>query len=559
MSRQPKSSRSVDDSSASPVGGVDRRRFLQGSVAAGAALVAGSLEARGALKSAPTALAATEDCGVASGDPRPDSVVLWTWIPTAFRSSGGDLVVTWEISTTEAFTSIFRSGTFTTNASRDYTVRLRAGGLSAFTTYYYRFRTSTGFTSVVGRTLTAPLETQDPGSIRFAFISCQNYPAGYYNALATLANEDADFCVHLGDAVYEGGGTGVRTDNVGEVQANRAINLNDWRNKWKLYLSDPNLREVRRKFPWIYVWDDHEVFNNFCGGDPENSQSNRDIQKAAYQAYSEFVPLDPSIVPTTTPEGIPALKIYRSLQFGSMLELFALDSRQYRDGVVCGREVATHGCDDTYAEDRKMLGPEQEAWLKEGLGSSTARWKVLANQVVMMAFKLSNSIVPFFRDSALFETYDGYYMNADQWDGYPAERARILNYVKDNEVSNVVVITGDIHNCFAGTLKPDFADRKSPAVAVELVGGSVTSSGIGEGTGQADVSNLLLRLFTPANPHLVYVDAKYHVYTLLELTATQAVATYVAVDTVVSQTYTSRILSKFTIPDGSPTLIPGQI
>lgn len=544
-------------------GELSRRRFLQGSVVTGAAALASRLDARTARsenRSEPAGTTAYTSCGVASGDPRPDSVVIWTWVPPSWQVASGSLAVSWEVSSTSTFASgtIVKSGGFSTDAGRDFTVKVKVSGLSPFTTYYYRFKTTSGFASVVGTTRTAPLATTNPESIRFAFISCNKYPVGYYNVLKTLATEDADFCVLLGDAIYETGGNGVRSDTIGEVQSNVATTLNDFRNKWKLYLSDANLQAARGRFPWIYIWDDHEVYNNFAGGDPTLPTADRDIQRAAYRAWSEYVPCDPDIVPVEV-NGIATMKIYRSFQFGTMLEAWGLDGRQYRDPVVCGREAGTNGCDDTYATDRTMLGPEQLQWLLSGLGASSARWKILLNQTMMMGLKISNGIYPLMpRDAIFFETYDGYYANADQWDGYPAEREKILSLVQKNSIRNFMVVTGDIHNCYAGTLKVDFTDKKAAPVGIEIVGGSVTSDGIGDNTGSWDPTNVIFKALKPVNPHMVWIDEKYHVYTLLELSSTQCLVTYVGVDTILSETYSPFILAQFTIPDGVVSLIPGQ-
>jgi len=526
---------------------ISRRGFLAGALAGGALLLTPPLEAARRRR----LLLETDDCGVASGDPRHDSIVLWTRVPSTFQPSSGSLDVTWELSTSETFEAgtIVKSGVITTSADRDFTVKVKVTGLLPFTRYHYQFKAG-GYQSVSGRTLTAPHPDAEVDRIRFAFTSCQSYPDGYYNVLQVLAQDDVDFCLALGDYTYEGGGDQVRPDTIS------AVSLSTYREKYRLYLTDPNLREVRRLFPWICIWDDHEVYNDYAGGDL--SDEDRERQRAAYQAYREFMPIDPGL-PYTEEGGVANLQLYRKFTFGTLLEVFALDERQYRDGQVCPLLYASYGCEALYDPARTMLGEEQREWLKGGLADSRAQWKVLMNEVMMMAFKLTNEAAELFRHRLqLRETYEGRLINLDQWDGYPAERADLLQFIKDEQISNVVVLTGDIHNCYAGVLRPDFTDASTPAVAVEIVGGSVTSDGIAEYVGGADLTRLISRALEPANPHLQYLDAKHHVYTRVEVTPEATVATYVAVNTIRLTAYEPFTLKTFTIPDGSPELIAGE-
>ncbi|MFM7201254.1 MAG: alkaline phosphatase D family protein [Myxococcota bacterium] len=549
----PSSSEQTSAPLVEPSSGLTRRQLLQGGVLSGAALLTAAVEARTHARTS-----ATDDVGVASGDPRADSVVIWTRVPSGNQSSS--VVVSWQVATAQDFAtgSVVKSGTFTTDASRDFTVKVKVTGLQPYTHYFYRFSTTTGYASEVGRTLTAPLPTDSSVVPRFAFVSCQKYTSGYYNVFTTLATEDVDFCIHLGDCIYESGGSDVRVDTIGEVQAGRAITLNDFRNKYKLYLSDPEYRKVRALHPWICVWDDHEVFNDYAGGDPSMSQADRDIQSAGYQAYSEFMPLEPDL-PFSKSNGITQYQIYRSFQYGALLDVIAVDTRQYRDAAVCRRDVATPGCDDLYAEDRTLMGVTQRDWVLNTLSRSTARWKVLANQVMMMALKLSNGALGFRPNGGVIQTYDGYYINGDQWDGFPAERTLLLEHVEQQKISNFVVITGDIHNCYAGLLRSDFTNRKAPYSGVELVTGSVTSSGIGDSTGAWNPTSAYAAALAPANPHLTWVDAKYHNYTLMECKQEGLNVRYVSVSTIKNTTYTPSVLARFYIPDGISTLIPGEI
>jgi alkaline phosphatase D len=180
---------------------------------------------------------------------------------------------------------------------------------------------------------------------------------------------------------------------------------------------------------------------------------------------------------------------------------------------------------------------------------------------MMMAFKLTNSVMPLYKSlrpntiQAREETYEGLLISLDQWDGYPEERKQLLTFIQDYNIQNVVVLTGDIHNCYAGVLRPDFTHGSSLAVAVEIVGGSVTSDGIAEHTDNKDHSDFIYRVLKHPNPHLEYLDAYHHVYTRVEVSPDATVATYVAVDTVRSEGFEFFDLMRLTVPEGTPELL----
>jgi alkaline phosphatase D len=243
---------------------LSRRSLLKGVLVTPLAFVANKLAA------APTNPLFADDYGVASGDPQSDRVVLWTRVPEVAQRPFGEVVaVSYQVATTADFSSgsIAAEGELQTSGSADYTVKVVADGLAPATPYYYRFRSDTGYQSVVGQTKTAPLPDAHLQTISFAFVSCQNFTQGFYTVYAHLAREQVDFCVHLGDNIYEAGHVGfehgyVQEDNIGDGQA---TDLGTYRQKYQLYLSDPYLREVRRRFPWIVLWDDHELVNNYAG------------------------------------------------------------------------------------------------------------------------------------------------------------------------------------------------------------------------------------------------------------------------------------------------------
>ncbi|UFP94298.1 alkaline phosphatase D family protein [Gloeobacter morelensis] len=515
----------------------------------------------------------TDDYGVASGDPRSDGVVLWTRVPEAFQN-GGPLTVHFEVSLTEDFASVVVQGSVTTDASRDFTVKMRTGGLEPFTRYYYRFTTDTGYTSVTGRTRTAPDPDSSVEQLTFAYVSCQDYTQGFYTVYAAICqDDDADYCIHLGDNIYETGAAGFQNGQVREdtIGGGEAKTLEEYRAKYKLYLSDPDFREVRRLFCWIHLWDDHEVFNNYAGRDLV-SEEQKARQLAGYTAFLEYLPVEP-VTPLTVVDDKAVVRLYRKLSFGALADLFVLDLRQFRDGVVCASDFLSPGCPELEDPSRTMLGYQQRSWLKKNLLGSQARWKVLLNEMMLVRFvafdigadgRPTGKAPRFFSrprrvEGDVVSEANGLtlYINLDAWDGYPAERTELLSFIADKQIRNVVVWTGDIHNCYAGVLKPDFTDPASPPVAVEVVGGSVSSAGVFELLGSLfDPTALAAPLLQQSNPYIEYVDLKYHVYTKAVLTRESMQVSYRAVETITETVSASFTLQSFTIPDGESQLLP---
>jgi alkaline phosphatase D len=315
------------------------------------------------------------DYGVASGDPRPDGMVLWTRVPERAQPPLGEAIaVHYEVATSPLFPagSIVAAGDAVTDGSADYTVKVIAAGLAPATRYYYRFSTDTGYQSVMGRTRTAPAPGASPQAVSFAFVSCQNFTQGFYTVYAYLAQEQVDFCVHLGDNIYERGHAGLTHGYVREdlIGGGLATDLATYRQKYQLYLSDPYLREVRRRFPWVVLWDDHELYNNYAG--PEVSPQEPQRQRDAYTAFLEYMPVQP--IEPLSADNPPRVRLYRQLVFGDLLEVFALDERQYRDGAVCRRDMLSPGCPELEEPTRTMLGEAQRSWLRSGLQASRAQW-----------------------------------------------------------------------------------------------------------------------------------------------------------------------------------------
>lgn len=465
-------------------GGGTRRDFLRtGGGAAGlimlGALPASRADAQLRLRAYPFTL------GVASGDPTPDGVVLWTRLaPDPLRGGGmppTSVPVRWEIAADEGFARIVQRGQALALPELAHSVHIEVQGLAPDRVYWYRFITG-GEASPVGRTRTAPAAGARLDGFTLAFASCQNFESGYYTAHRHLAGEDVALVVFLGDYIYEGGigQNGVRRHTGPEI-----MTLDDYRDRYALYKSDPDLQAAHAAFPWTVTWDDHEVDNNYAGEISERYDAAElflQRRAAAYQAYYEHMPLRRSAMP----EG-PNLRLYRRLGFGDLLELHVLDTRQYRTDQPCGDSVTPH-CAESLSPDATILGAEQEQWLLAGLGRSAARWNLLGNQL------------PLAEIDRLAGPARGFQM--DQWSGYAHARDRLVGFLHERKVANPIVITGDVHQSWVAEINADAADPASAVVGTEFVGTSISSGGDGAATSASGDAILA------DNPHVKYYNAQ---------------------------------------------------
>ena len=495
--------------------------------------------------------AVEDDAGVASGNPTADSVVLWTRVPAAAQTAGhlGDgISVRYEVATSETFepASVVVRGETATGAACDYTVKVLATGLAAFTTYYYRFQTASGYASVVGRTKTAPAPGVTPPSLKFALVSCQNFSEGYYAAYLHLAREAVDYCIHLGDHIYEHDDLKGRRGAVDPLDGAAAQTLDDYRRKHRQYLSDPAWREARRLFAWVDLWDDHEVYNDYSGAADMPKDPAR--FRGGYQAFLEYMPIMGEIV--VDPAGRPQVTLQRSQAFGDLVELFVLDERQYRMANPCGgSSYFARGCEAMRAPEHSMLGTPQRDWLKESLGASRATWKLVLNEVVMAPMRLpAFGAEPTFGATA--ERRGSTYVDLDAWDGFPSERHEILRFIEEHAVANVVVCSGDIHAALNATLYSDPLRHSGPAAAVEIVTTSISSKTIYERVG-AVVGGTLEAVVHANNKHLVWADLRSHGYAVLTVTAEGIDVRHMKVDSVKHPTSPLRLARRSQIPAGS--------
>ena len=499
--------------------GLSRRDFIGTAVAGGAgALLLPRWAAAAQLggRSGPSLIPAFPfTLGVASGDPTSDSVILWTRLaPDPLNGGGmgaGDEAVDWEVATDEGFADVVASGTDTARAMWAHSLHVDVAGLEPDTWYWYRFSAG-GYDSPVGRTRTLPPPGTSPEAMAFGFASCQSWTDGYYTAHSHLAAEPLDLVFFLGDFIYEGGGSGVRAHNSGEV-----TDLVAYRNRYALYEGDPELQKSRAAFPWVVIWDDHEVDNNYAGIYDQDGTDPATFLVRRAQAYQAWWEHQPVRLP---PPGGPDLAIFRGFEWGDLASFTALDTRQYRDDHACppapGFGDVGPVCDNLFDPGRTILGTDQEAWLLGRLGSSTRIWNVLAQQVVFSAMPFAGAY------------------NFDQWDGYPPARQRVVDVLARPEVRNPLIITGDIHSSGVADVHLSGEDVTTPKVATELVGTSITST-----FGDAALLDLVESLVAGLEwTH--YVNARERGYVTVNLTRDRMDAAFRVVSTITEQQATVR-------------------
>lgn len=469
--------------------------------------------------------------GVASGDPDATSVVLWTRLaPEPFTGGGmptDDLDVLWEVSATDDFATIAASGTETATAAHAHSVhavaQLEQGD------WFYRFRVGS-YTSPIGVTRPAPAADAPLAQAKFAAASCQNFADGYYAAHRDMAEQRPDFTVWLGDYIYEGGGLPFDPDVVArEHIGEEPKTLDDYRIRYAQYKSDPQLQASHATCPWFVIWDDHEVENNYAGLSPQDPADAAGFQArrfAAYQAWWEHQPvrLDPPV------SADQEYRIYRDTQWGDLIELALLDGRQYRTDQACGDATLNLDppCPEALDPTRTMLGAEQEQWLIDTLSTSTAAWNVIGNQVVLAD-----------------ATFNGAILNYDQWDGYPVARARLLQAFADNDIQNLVVITGDIHLAAVAQLRA--GDRGTGVnIGAEFVTTSISSDGLIDDS-LADV----LKSF----PDLVDAELTHRGYSLHTVTPERWTAEYRIVVDVDNPDSAVSSYGSYTVDAGSNTVV----
>jgi alkaline phosphatase D len=484
--------------------------------------------------------------GVASGSPRPTSVVLWTRILSdplnAASVAPEPLQVRWEIADDENFKRIVRKGTATALPELAHSVHVDADMLEPDRWYWYRFMFGDAV-SPVGRTRTAPAAETMPASLRFAFASCQHWEFGEYAAHRHIANAAPDLVAFLGDYIYEWGPFSL-THPAKSKREHESFDLASYRARYAQYKSDPNLQAAHLVAPWIVTWDDHEVANDY-GNDRDERLDPHFLARraAAYQAFYEHMPIRLSALP----EGAlryAHLRLYERYDWGRLAQFHVLDDRQYRSYHACphagrgGSSSVTASCTERIREERTLLGREQEAWLADGFAGSRARWNIIAQQTLMA----QSTQLP-------LDGPEGGRFWTDGWDGYPAARQRLFDGILRHRPANPVVISGDVHSFFAADLRRDFnrpVSAGNPVLATEFCGTSVTSNS----RPQARTDQ-----YVAMNPHIKYGRSDCRGYALVELSAGKMDVRFQALDDVHRADSGQRTAARFAVEDGKPGLI----
>ncbi|MFB4314288.1 alkaline phosphatase D family protein [Actinomadura sp. 21ATH] len=472
------------------------------------------------------------ELGVASGDPVPDGVVLWTRLaprPLAEDGLGGlppgrDIGVEWQVAEDERFRRVVRTGRATARHANAGSVHVEVDGLRPGREYFYRFRAD-GHLSGTGRTRTAPAPGTLP-ALTFAAVSCAYYEHGYFTAYRRAAERHPGLIVHLGDYIYEDSAEGDQPlPIVRRHSGGMCLSLAAFRRRHAQYKTDPDLQAAHAAAPWAVIWDDHELENNWAGRTPGKKTPGFAARKrAAFRAYYENMPLRRS---TLRPGG--RLRLTRRLHWGDLATFHLLDTRQFRSDQPCEDGLRT-GCDARLRERRALLGADQLAWLDAGLRASRARWNVLAQQIFLAQ-----------RDHRLGP---GTELAMDGWDGYAAERRRLTGSLLASGARNPVVLTGDVHVAHANELRADFDDPDSARVGVELVATSVASDGDGY---HDPVAGAAVRA---ENPHIAHIDQRRG-YVLCAAGPGELRAEFHTVPYVTRRGAPAAVSAAFTVPDGA--------
>lgn len=472
--------------------------------------------------------------GVASGDPLPDGVLLWTRVtptPDAVPGSGKGPAtdVRWEVAQDKDFRQVVAHGTTTARASADHTVKADVRGLLPASVYYFRFSVegTQGAVSPVGRTRTAPALDAQAAGVRFGVVSCANWEAGYFSAYRHLAaRTDLDAVLHLGDYIYE-----YKSGEYPEAKyvvrqhepRHEILTLADYRVRHGLHKTDADVMAVHAAHPLIAIWDDHEFANDAWSGGAENHTPDTEgdwaaRQHAAKQAYFEWMPVRPSTAGT----------VYRRLRFGKLADLHLLDLRSFRS------QQSTVGNGDVDSPERSITGRAQLDWLKAGLAASDASWKLVGTSVMISPVAFGSLPAHLLEPLAelLGLPTGGLAINVDQWDGYTHDRKELIGHLRDKAIRNTVFLTGDIHMAWANDVPVTAGTYPlSPSAATEFVVTSVTSDNLDDILHVAPntISTVAEGAIKAANRHVKWLDMDAHGYGVLDVTAERSQMDYYVV------------------------------
>ena len=479
--------------------------------------------------------------GIASGEPQARSLILWTRIlPEEFSATAPpdqDVMVRWELADDPSFQRILQHGQARALAVRAHCVHVKVQGLQPNRPYFYRFHCG-AYTSVTGRARTAPPPEQAIETLNIAFASCQHWEMGHFGAYQDLVAQNPDLVLFLGDYLYEYGPYAGPSQRVRRHDSPLVRTLGQYRARYALYKGDPDLQAAHAVAPWLNIWDDHEVENDYAG----ILARDRDPQFAArrlmaYQAFLEHMPVD--FEARIGAQGMLDTRIYRHLDWGSQIRIHLLDTRQYRDVQACvppgkGGAFAASGCEARHDPARSLLGHEQERWLRESLRASRARWNIVAQQTLVTSLSVTQEQDPQER------------IWMDGWDGYLPAKQRLLQALAQPGVRNPIVLGGDVHSEWLCNLRLDPLRPDSPIIASEACGTSITSS--------AGISQKAAEKAMRENRDVLYGNADRRGYNLLSLGTEVAQLRFRAIEDVRRRDAPVRSLARFVIESGRPGL-----
>ncbi|WP_409433355.1 alkaline phosphatase D family protein [Litorimonas sp. RW-G-Af-16] len=469
--------------------------------------------------------------GVASGDPVSDGFVLWTRLaPLPLQANGGmqePTRVAWQVAEDERFSRVIRAGETVATSEWAHSVHIEVSGLQPLRPYFYRF-IANGQTSPVGRAKTAPTFGSSVASLRMGIATCQHFEQGFFNCYNDMVAQDPDLVLHMGDYIYEASwGPQVRRQASAE-----AVTLADYRIIHAQYKTDKALQAAHAAAPWIMIWDDHEVVNDYAGLNDENYMPREEFRarrNAAYKAYYEHMP----VRLRSKPHG-DHMRLYDYFHYGNLATIALTDGRQYRDDQACqtpddgGAQMVN--CPELNDPTRSMFGKEQERWLMPSFARSGATWEMLAQPTLFSRLNQTN------RAGEAASWSDG-------WDGYPATRQMLLDAVAQRKPKNFVSLGGDMHSWWQADLKLDYDDMNSQTVGTEFVTTSTTAHSYAYGR----FSRML-----PNNPHIHFFDDRARGYTLIDLTPERMTVKFQEVDNVYSPTAPTKTRKTYVVESGVP-------
>jgi alkaline phosphatase D len=473
--------------------------------------------------------------GVASGSPMHDSVVIWTRLivgDTDRQGAINDAVAgRYEVYADGQLKQLVQNGTWQTDAQRAHSVHVSVQGLEPGRTYWYRFVCGNAV-STVGRTRTAPAPDANVTRLRLALASCQHYEAGTYVAHRDIAAQDLDLVLFVGDYIYEtsGGSSAVRSHLLKNPKT-----LSQYRQHYAQYKSDPELQAAHAAHPWVLMWDDHEVVNDYANQtDPAHTDPGVFLARraAAYRAYFEHQPL--RLGPDPASPYSASMRLHSLLHWGRLADLWTLDCRQYRDPQACpdpvkGGARVVLNCAELDQPQRSMLGGEQEQWLYAGLRDSQRQWKVLGQATLITSSKIKTPLGS--------STY------TDAWDGYPVARRRLMDCLGNNRLKDVVTLGGDVHMNVASVLRQEPNDAALPVLASEFVTTSITSKGMSDG---------LLAAVRASNPDILYARADERGYTLIDFNPKRCLAEFRTTTSPSGTSDSLKVQARFAVEAGHP-------